>query len=105
MITNAYALFDSKAGFFGPPFFCQSHGEAIRTCIDAASDMRSTISRYPSDFVLFHIGNYDNTTAVFTQTMPDNIGVVAAMMPRQQPVPPEQLAATDTTLNGAANHG
>lgn len=87
MRLNAYALLDTKASFFGPPFFCQSHGEAIRVCIDAASDMRATIARYPSDFILHHIGEYDNSTGVMTPCLPDSIGVVAAMLPRQDSLP------------------
>lgn len=107
MISNAYALFDTKGGFFGPPFFCQSHGEAIRVCIDAAQDMRSTIARYPSDFILHHIGTYDNTTGQMAPCLPDSIGLVSAMLPRQQPLPLENLAQASIpeTLNGAANNG
>lgn len=103
MKIKVYALFDMKAAFFGNPFFCQSHGEAIRTCMDAASDMRSTIARYPADFMLHCIGEYDNETARLEPSLPEAIGSIASMLPRQVPLPLEQAADTAATLNGKAN--
>lgn len=108
MILNVYALLDTKAGYFGAPFYAQTHGEAMRICIDAATDMRSTIARYPNDFTLYAIGQYDNTTAFIKTEMPDPIGVIGNMLPRQPPLPLEQhaqLTPEPTSLNGAANHG
>lgn len=100
MILNVYALFDTKAAFFGLPFFSQSHGEAMRVCIDAAQDMRSTIARYPSDFILHHIGTYDNTVGLMTPSLPDAIGHVSAMLPRQSNLPLEAEIAKETLING-----
>lgn len=100
MILNAYALLDTKAAFFGLPFFSQTHGEAMRVVIDAASDMRTTIARYPSDFILHHIGTYDNTTGVMTACFPDAIGHVSAMLPRQSMLPLEQQISEEVRLNG-----
>lgn len=105
MILNAYALLDTKAGFFSSPFFCQSHGEAIRICIDTASDMRTTVARYPNDFHLYFIGQYDNQSGFFKSEHPESLGVISGMLPTQQPLPLEQHAQlAPTNLNGATSH-
>lgn len=100
MILNTYALLDTKAGFFGPPFFCQSHGEAMRVCMEAASDMRSTIARYPNDFTLYFIGQYDNTSAFLKSEHPESLGVVGTMLPRQPALPLAPLNGSGEHANG-----
>lgn len=99
MQINCYSLFDTKAGYFGLPFYAQTHGEAMRICIDAAQDMRSTIARYPNDFILHWLGIYDNSTGQVTTMLPDSIGTVGAMLPRQPSLPMETLIQ-ETSNNG-----
>lgn len=92
MLMKAFALLDTKAQYFGQPFFCQSTGEAIRACMETAQDMRSTVARYPTDFTLYEIGHYDNQTAMFTATNPQSLGVVANFLPTPKPLPLEVAA-------------
>ena len=93
MQLRVYALLDTKAQYFGIPFFCQSDGEAVRACMEAANDMRSTIGRYPTDFSLFRIGHYDNQTAQLVPVdRPENLGVVLNFLPIQSTLPLENAA-------------
>ena len=94
----AFALLDTKAQYFGTPFFCQSKGEAIRVCMDAMQDMRSTIARYPADFTLFLIGSYDTETANLFREQPENLGVLVTFLPQQTQLPLE-AAATAREVN------
>lgn len=57
---HIFTVYDSKAEYFGNPFFMQSVGEAIRGFQDVAVDMNTNIGRHPADFTLFHIGEFDN---------------------------------------------
>lgn len=64
MKTKAYSIFDSKVGSYCSPFFLRSKGEAIRVFTDLANDSKQNISKYPEDFVLFEIGDYDEETGL-----------------------------------------
>lgn len=78
MILNSYSLFDSKSGTFSPPFFCLSRGIAIRMVMDIMADQNTTPARYPDDFTLFELGNFDDATGVIISSAPINLGVVSA---------------------------
>jgi len=46
--------------------FLDSRGLALRSFAEIAKDDTSEIGKYPSDFTLFELGEYDVRTAVFT---------------------------------------
>lgn len=66
MQQKAFAIRDSKAGFFNQPFFQHSHGEAERSFKRLSNDVQSNISQFPEDFDLYYIGEYDNITGTIT---------------------------------------
>lgn len=55
-----YSVYDSKVEAYLRPFFCRSKGEALRSFIDAVSDAQSPFFKYPGDFTLFEIGEFDD---------------------------------------------
>jgi len=55
-----YSIRDSKAGIFNTPFYQSSHGEAERSFHQLVRDPKSTVSQYPEDFDLYHLGTYDD---------------------------------------------
>lgn len=57
-----YSIYDSKAGIFNTPFYQNSHGEAERSFSQLTRDPKSTVSQYPEDFDLYHLGTYDDST-------------------------------------------
>lgn len=59
MNKQVFCIRDAKVGFYGPPMVLRSTGEAIRIFTDAVSDPKSQISKYPEDFSLHAIGEYD----------------------------------------------
>lgn len=63
MVTKLFAVYDSKAEFFSPPFMHKSTGEALRDFIAAANDKQTKIGVYPADFTIFEIGTYNDSTA------------------------------------------
>jgi len=66
MKLQIFSVYDSKAEFYGNPFFMQSVGEAIRGFQDISTDMSTNIGRHPGDFTLFHLGEYENSYGEWT---------------------------------------
>lgn len=70
MRLGLYAVFDSAVGTFAPPMALRSRGEAIRSFTDACKDPQSVLARHPSQFRLFYLGEYDDSTADFVVQKP-----------------------------------
>lgn len=68
MILKAFAIHDQKSKAFHTPFFKHTHGEAERDFKTAVNDTSSSsmLSKYPEDFDLYHVGEYDDQTGLFT---------------------------------------
>ena len=64
MTLKAFTVYDSKAEAYLQPFFMQSKGQAIRAFQDLANDETHQFGKYPADFTLFEIGEYDDATAL-----------------------------------------
>lgn len=65
MKYQIFSVYDSKAEFYGKPFFMTSVGEAIRGFQDVSIDENTTIGRHPGDFTLFHVGTWDDAYSEF----------------------------------------
>ena len=57
-----YSIYDAKANTYCAPFECVSNGVAIRQLMDLVSDAKTTVSRYPEDFSLYFVGDFDTDT-------------------------------------------
>lgn len=57
-----FAVRDSKAEFYAPPFVKMSRGEAERDFQTLVRDEKSKIHMYPEDYDLFELGTYDENT-------------------------------------------
>lgn len=62
MTMKVYSVYDSKVGAFMAPFFARSKGEATRMWHTAVNDPQTQFCKFPSDFTLFEIGEYDELT-------------------------------------------
>lgn len=60
MKLRCYSIYDRKALQYHPPFFASTDGAAIRSVTDLVTDPNTTVGRHPGDYVLFHIGDYDD---------------------------------------------
>lgn len=60
MTLKIFSIRDSKGEAFGQPFFQKTHGEAERNFKTLVSDEKSMISKFPEDFDLYYIGEYDD---------------------------------------------
>lgn len=59
MKTKLFTVHDAKAESYTNPFCIHTRGEAIRGFIDVCNDKNTNINKYPEDFTLFEIGEYN----------------------------------------------
>lgn len=67
MKLQIVAIRDSKADAFGQPNFVVSIGSAVRSFTDETNRQGADnmLYRHPDDFVLYHLGTYDDMHAEF----------------------------------------
>jgi hypothetical protein len=82
MIAKVFSVFDSKAAFFGRPFFDQKEGTAIRNFSDAVNDSSNPNNmwfKHPEDFSLFLVGEFDDETGELIPVHPKNLLTASAV--------------------------
>lgn len=89
MVLKMFAVFDTKADFFGQPFFEQEEASAIRAFGDAVNDGSNPNNqwyKHPEDFQLYLLGTFDNLTGEIVPCLPKAL-VMASSLSRQLPLP------------------
>ncbi len=66
MILKIFTVFDAAAEAYMQPFFQHNRGIAIRSFSEAANDASQAIGKYPADFTLFEVGEYDDQNCSMT---------------------------------------
>lgn len=90
MKLQVYTVFDKAVNAFLQPFYCRSKGEAIRSFTEACSDGKSNFAKYPLDYFLVHVGEYDDSNAIFTTHDPVRIVSANEVAPVSDVIPPEK---------------
>jgi hypothetical protein len=65
MKLKLFVVYDSKTESYGVPFFRDFTANALREWSEVASsksDKQNQIAKFPADFTLFEIGEYDQST-------------------------------------------
>lgn len=55
-----FSIYDEKADSYSQPFTAAANGLAIRQLQELVNDKTTTISKYPEDFSLYFIGDFDS---------------------------------------------
>lgn len=87
MKITAFSLFDTKTGVYGTPFFMLHVGQAVRAVQDLGNDMNTTIGRHPADYSLVILGEFDDATGAFDNSLVVIGSVVSFLTPRPSPEP------------------
>lgn len=58
-------IFDRKAGLFLQPVFCDSVGTVIRDLQTLMDEGRDMVAKYPGDFALMLLGEFDSVSGKF----------------------------------------
>lgn len=65
-MTNLYSIFDTKANKYGPIISFENDNTAIRSFMEMliSGDRNSLLALYPTDYLLFCVGTYDQDTGI-----------------------------------------
>lgn len=74
MIHKIFCVYDEKACAYLPPFFLPEAGQAIRVFTDCVNSKDHQFGAHPSDYTLFHIGEYDDNSAKIHAHAPKTLG-------------------------------
>lgn len=76
-----FAMHDIKAGFFLQPFPETSTVAALRGFEVAVNEGKSTFSRFPDDFALMELGEFNQQTGeIFVHASPQNLGTARTVL-------------------------
>ena len=74
MNYRMYTIRDTKGEVFHPPFYKKTHGEAERDFRTLVNDDKSMQFKYPEDFDLYYVGDYDDQSGkIVPQDSPQHI--------------------------------
>lgn len=62
VVLKIYSVYDSATMAYLQPFYCRSHGEAIRSFTDAANTAEHNFHKHADDYILFHLGDFNDAT-------------------------------------------
>lgn len=79
MILQVFSVFDSKARAFFPPFYAGTLEMAARAFADCADLPDHAFGRNPEDYTLYHLGAFNDDSAVFT-LLPQAVNLGLAVM-------------------------
>lgn len=78
MIKFVFSVYDSKARAYGNPFVSARQELAVRDFTTAVRDPDTQLHKYPEDFTLVEIGEFDDEICVFNlHKNPVPLGVAA----------------------------
>lgn len=62
-----FSIFDKKSGAFNPQMFAElSIPDAVRAVQQSLDEGKSRIAKFPADYQLYLIGDYDHNTGLLT---------------------------------------
>ena len=73
MIYTVCTIYDMKAGANLQPFFTPNLEVAKRDFGSLVNDSQTKFYHYPSDYTLFEIGEFDDTSGEFTMTCRNSV--------------------------------
>lgn len=98
MTLEIFSVYDSKVEAYLQPFFLRAKGEAVRAFEETVNDPATKFNKYPADYTLFRVGQYDDRTGTVTKLdVYENLGnaVTFKKAPPAAPAIDKQKAAQE----------
>lgn len=95
MHVNVYSIYDRKGQSYSPPFLAQTDELAVRMVVGSISPT-SNLALYPSDFQLYFLGSFSDSSGLFTSDSPRPLSLVRDLVPNKY---------RDCALDGSYNTG
>lgn len=70
MIVKIFSIKDKKTGAFSPPWQSPTHGSAERAFKTAVNSQENDYAKYPDDFDLYYIADFDDESASYSNNTP-----------------------------------
>lgn len=70
MTQKLYAIYDNKASFFMTPWPARNEGIARREFASACANPESAMGKFPGDYVLYEIGEYNDNDGSVKSAVP-----------------------------------
>lgn len=82
MILQIVAVRDRAADAFGRPVFAHTVGQAIRSFQDEINRVApdNEMNKHPSDFDLWHLGEFEDNSGKLLQTEPKQLAIGANLI-------------------------
>lgn len=74
MKHQIFAVYDSKAQAYLPPFFMQRKQMAVRIFTECANAKDHQFGKWPADYTLFHLGSFDDDNGLIDSFPPVSLG-------------------------------
>jgi len=71
--VRCYCVFDRKSAVYNTPYFLINDQVAIRQFSVIANDKESMVYKYPEDFCLYYVGDFDMMKGEITPVTPTDI--------------------------------
>lgn len=84
MLTLFFTVYDSAAGRYLEPFTAPSIDFALRGFREAVNTEGHHFGKFPSDYTLFHIGEFDPETGQMQGMEPRSLGVAITFVDTPQ---------------------
>lgn len=94
MMLEMFTVYDKAVRAFLPPFYCRSHGEAIRSFTSTVNEKDHQFNKYAADYTLFHLGLFNDGSGTFDVKEP--VRVLSAM----EALVPDEPFTEATRSNG-----
>ena len=79
-----FSIYDEKAEVYNTPFFQGTVGMALRSFQELVRDNESMLFKYPEDYILYRIGEYDDKTGqIISETNPLYIARATEYTPKK----------------------
>lgn len=65
-MDKIFSIYDEKAQVFNTPFVGSNEAVAVRSFADICLDGTNMVSKYPGDFKLYYVGNFDAVKGTIT---------------------------------------
>lgn len=86
MHQNLFTVFDLVSSSYGALFLAPTTGAAIRMFSDLVADADTLYGKHPQDFALYHLGNFDLSSAEFGLLSPPVRVIIGSACLSKEPV-------------------
>lgn len=98
-MKKVYSILDRVSREYGPLFVCSTDEEAVRTVRQAALYGKSNLSQFPTDFTLYCLGKFEESSGILTGL---KIPVIISDVSNIVNVEPENLSLPSDDLEEQA---